>query len=313
MRALYDSIVKPKASLEFDYYNCLNVSANDVEQLVLRIDQWAGPYDVHAKGVTITVKRLKKEGSDFNSKATYQSIDSFLSQEPGQSAALDSVGIIYSLLHENVSTGVLENLEAEMTIENLVRPGGLAFMDGNRVVHRGVPPFRLIVNYTDYVVAKAFQALFEDWLASLTEFTVATESSILRSLSTYGPDEILSLGYQSVKAFPIVSSLAASFGLLGLLWTTPLSTYLFFVFVVSVYLFSDLLFRFIVSRFKHKPVPGPPFVTINKGDEKRRLDYEKKVIERRKLLRREAWTISSAFFTSVTSGLVLHYALSINN
>lgn len=307
LRALYDSVIRPRASLSVESRDVKTVTLNSLQQLHQRFEQWAGIYGPDVIGFTISVKRIRSRKSQFNSGAIYSSIETFCDEEPGQNAATDSIALQFSVISENGSTGRKENIEAELIVENLVRP----FSHKSRRVPFGpsVPPFRLRIQYTDYLMARSFQSVFEDWIGSLDDFDVAHEPWIARTMTTYSHEEVFSPGLQIMNAFPIVSGLSLMLGTINaserLLGEVPGPLTAFIV----GYLFGNIIFRYICSRYKVGLIPPPPFVLINSGDQKRLTEYDANVRRVRKELWAEVRAISASFVTSILSGLLLYFII----
>lgn len=307
LRALYDSVIRPRASLSVESRDVKTVTLNALQQLHQRFEQWAGVYGPDVIGFTISVKRVRSRKSQFNSGAIYSSVDTFCDEEPAQNSATDSIALQFSVISENGSTGRKENIEAELIIENLVYPissksQGISFGPS-------APPFRLRIQYTDYLMARSFQSLFEDWIGSLDDFDVAHEPWIARTMTTYSHEEVFSPGLQIMNAFPIVCGLSLMLGTIN-----PSENFLGEVpgpltaFIIG-YLTGNILFRYICSRYKVERIPPPPFVLISAGDHKRLKNYDASVRKVRKELWAEVRAISASFLSSILSGVLLYLIL----
>lgn len=318
LEALHHTVTGAKETFAVERRMAALVQLPDISQLEHLLMQWAEPFSPISNTIQYIVSNSSNDNINGRSRTKYGSLDSLVRHEVGRTDPISSIQISFSILVRNEEQGRLDTLDATIDISgdtpqyvyavNEDDPLGLS----GRARHDDEDVTLYIrTRYTNYVMAKGFVSMVEDWYRNLRQRDVWLPAPKMKFLymdqayDPFGPTWIF------LKIFPLLTVSLVGMGLSRFIDASiledPRMLGLFFCLAIVLFAMVDAAFRLPIrwtSRLSDSA--RVPLIEINSGDTARAEKYSKIVNKRRDTERIVLRSVALAFIVSVVAGLLVN-------
>jgi hypothetical protein len=299
LQGIYHEITGKTETIKKKFRSNEYIRFVDVSQLVDLFKQTLEQYDKKSESVAISISHFGT-----GERLTFSSFEKFKLYDISKKEPTRSLNITFQFLIANPNFGKFQNYRINVEINSYkLWKDKKNLVYGDRYFGDSENYTELQIDYVDYMTAKNFMNVFEEWVQRLDRFKVSSEPGVLsRVRSAHMFTKLISVFFISVAVSPLIFLFLTY---LNGLSTTQSKLYLLFM----MFMLMQLIIHMIGDIFSEYLYFGAwqkgnfTFLELNAGDVRNREVYIED-IKKWKYIRN---AIFSGVFVAFCVGLAVNY------